>query len=69
MDSSSKSAYIVQAADYIANAIFAYYEHGYKSYYDIIESKIDTVELFPRRKFGKDTVTMKEVAATKNIDK
>ena len=36
---------------------------------DIIESKIDTVELFPRRKFGKDTVTMKEVAATKNIDK
>lgn len=69
MDSSSKSAYIVQAADYIANAIFAYYEHGYKSYYDIIESKIDTVELFPRRKFGKDTVTMKEVVATKNIDK
>lgn len=69
MDSSSKEAYIVQAADYIANAVFAYYEHGYKPYYELIESKIDIKELFPRRKFGKDSIAMKEIALTNMVDK
>lgn len=65
-DSSAKNAYNIQAADYIANAIFAKYEYGYEEYYKLFKNKIKTFELYPYRKFGKDTVCMKEIAISKD---
>lgn len=64
IESSGKNAYNVQAADYIANALYAYYEFGYTKYYDIIKGKINKVELFPRRYFGKNKKLEEEIAAT-----
>lgn len=65
-DSSAKNAYNIQAADYIANAIFAKYEYGYEKYYEILDGKIKKIELYPYRKFGRNTIAMEEAAATKN---
>lgn len=69
LDSSSKNAYNVQAVDYVANAIFAKYEYNYNNYYDIFKDKIYCNELFPVHKFGKETLALKEVIATKTIDR
>lgn len=49
----AKDAYIVQAADYIANAIYEYYEYGDKTFYNQFSSKIKHQLLFPWRVFGK----------------
>lgn len=65
MDSSSKKAYMVQIADYIANAVFSRYEHEYWTYYNIFKGKIIHRELFPRSKFGKYKKVIKEIAAEK----
>lgn len=65
MDSSSKKAYNVQLADYIANAIYAYYQYNYDVYYEIIKEKVKYTELFPRRHFGKDVNNISEIAITK----
>ena len=65
IDSCSKKAYIVQIADYIANAVFSKYEYNYETYYELINDKIVYKELFPRSKFGREITTMKEIAATK----
>ena len=65
MDSSSKNAYIVQIADYIANAVFSRYEYKYFTYYNYLENKIIHKENFPRGKFGKKSEFKKEVAASK----
>lgn len=67
-DSKSKNAYCVQAADYIANAIYSYYEYGYENYYKKIKGKVDKFELFPNAKFGKSDEAKREIAATKTID-
>lgn len=64
-DSAAKNAYNIQAADYVANAIFSYYEYGYDRYYKILENKISKRELFPSRRFGKCIEAIEEVAATK----
>lgn len=56
IDSNARDGYTVQAADYVANAIYTYYEYGNKYYYDLIESCINKVELFPRNKFGSNAV-------------
>lgn len=53
LDSDSKDAYIVQAADYVANAIYGYYEYGDKTYYNQFASKMKHQLLFPWRVFGK----------------
>lgn len=53
LDSDANNAYIVQAADYTANAIYAYYEYGEKTYYELIRQKISVKSLFPSRQFGK----------------
>lgn len=53
-DSKAGNAFNVQAADYIANAISSYYEHGVMTYMPIIKSKIDVIEEFPACKFGKN---------------
>lgn len=53
MDSNDKNAYIVQAADYIANALYGYYEYGDKIYYERFKSKLHSILLFPWKLFGK----------------
>jgi hypothetical protein len=53
MDSDDKNAYIVQAADYVANALYGYYEYGDKLYYGRFVHKLKNVLLFPRKLFGK----------------
>lgn len=54
INSDAKNGYIIQAADYVANAIYSYYEHDYKMYYDLIANKIDAIQKFPKGKFGKE---------------
>ncbi len=44
LDSNAKDAYIVQAADYVANAIYAKYEYGQSLYFDIIKDYCDRHE-------------------------
>lgn len=53
MDSDDKNAYIVQAADYIANALYGYYEYGDSIYYNRFKHKLGAVLLFPWKLFGK----------------
>ncbi|WP_039237495.1 DUF3800 domain-containing protein [Clostridium sp. K25] len=65
MDSSDKKAYNIQAVDYIANALYAKYEHNYNNYYNIIKDNICCKELFPYRNFGKPTQSLLEAATTK----
>lgn len=68
-ESNAKNAYNIQAVDYVANAIFAKYEYGYNTYYDMISEKIKKIELYPYRKFGKDKLKIREIAVTKEVDK
>lgn len=53
MDSDDKNAYIVQAEDYIANALYGYYEYGDGIYYNCFRHKIKVGLLFPWKYFGK----------------
>lgn len=54
-DSNAKNSYIVQAADYVANAIYSFYEHRTsKELFDIINTKTTNTAFFPISKFGKD---------------
>lgn len=53
MDSDDRNAYPVQAADYVANALYGWYEYGDKLYYNRFKSKIHNALKFPFRFFGK----------------
>lgn len=53
LDSDAGDAYIVQAADYVANAIYTQYQYDIKMYSDCIESKINVRDRFPENQFGK----------------
>lgn len=53
-DSDANDAFIIQAADYVANALYGKYEYGDEIYSDIITSKISQIQLFPYKNFGKD---------------
>jgi len=53
MDSDDKNAFSVQAADYVANALYGMYEHGNSSFYDCFKEKICIACEFPYANFGK----------------
>ena len=53
IDSDAGDAYVVQAADYIANALYAKYEYGNNRYFNLIKSKLNICEHFPYDKFSK----------------
>lgn len=53
MDSDDGHAYPVQAADYVANALYGFYEYNSKIYYDRIIKKIKYKINFPYQTFGK----------------
>ena len=48
-----RGKHIVQAADYIANALYGYYEYGDNIYYSRFKHKLGSVLLFPWKLFGK----------------
>ncbi len=51
----SHNSYAIQAADFVANTVNAYYEHNNNHhYYEIIKGKVCQRELFPWRTFGND---------------
>ena len=52
-DSNAGDSYVIQAADYVANAIYAYYEHGVDLYKNQIDHIINVAARFPIGKFGK----------------
>jgi len=53
LDSAAGDAYVVQAADYVANAIYAKYEKNNKFYSDTLKSSFNRIVQFPYKKFGK----------------
>ncbi len=52
-DSDADDAFIVQAADYVANAIYSKYEYNNNVYSNLLNSKINIVQHFPYKNFGK----------------
>lgn len=52
----SQNSYPIQAADFIANAIYTKYEYGREEYYGLIKGKIIQRELFPKRVFGQNKI-------------
>lgn len=53
LDSDASNAYIVQAADYIANALYTKYEYGNTIYSDLFDNQIMYTSHFPWGNFGK----------------
>ncbi len=52
-------AFVVQAADYVANAIYSYYEYDNGIYKDILIPKFNSTQHFPYEHFGKKQLTEK----------
>lgn len=52
-DSDAGDAFIIQAADYVANAIYTYYEYNNNIYKTLMDAKYEIEDEFPRGKFGK----------------
>lgn len=53
MDSDANDAYIIQAADYVANALYGYYEYSDCTYYECFKHRIVNQLHFPWKLFGK----------------
>lgn len=52
-DSDAGDAFIIQAADYVANALYNKFEYGNRIYADILESVVNEKQYFPYKTFGK----------------
>lgn len=46
-------SFLLQAADYVANAIYSKYEYNNDIYSNLLNSKINIVQHFPYKNFGK----------------
>ncbi|WP_026520177.1 DUF3800 domain-containing protein [Butyrivibrio sp. FCS006] len=53
MDSDSSDAYVVQAADYAANAIYSHFEYNVNTYYDLLKLVTKHKIKFPTKSFMK----------------
>lgn len=53
IDSDDKNAYIVQAADYVANALYGFYEYNDNIYYNRFKHSVNVSLLFPWKIFGR----------------
>lgn len=53
IDSDSKNGYVIQAADFIANAVYNYYEYNNEYFYYHVRKRIGCKENFPKNKFSK----------------
>lgn len=47
VNSNATDAYVIQAADFIANAVYVYYERGKERCYNMIKSKLKKVLVYP----------------------
>lgn len=52
-DSDAGDAFIIQAADYVANGLYANYEYNNGIYENLIRKKVNVVQHFPYKNFGK----------------
>lgn len=52
-DSDAGDAFIIQAADYIANGLYAHYEYSNEIYENLIRKNVKVVQHFPYKNFGK----------------
>ena len=52
-DSDAADAFIIQAADYVANGLYANYEYSNELYENLIRKKVNVVQHFPYKNFGK----------------
>ena len=52
IDSNASKAFVIQAADFVANAIYTKYEHNYDLFYELLRKKLKCIEKFPFDKFG-----------------
>lgn len=52
-DSDAGDAFIIQAADYVANGLYANFEYCNDTYINLMRNKINIVQHFPYRNFGK----------------
>lgn len=52
-DSDAGDAYVIQAADYVANAIYNYYEYDNKEFSSLLSDRLNVVVKFPYKNFGK----------------
>lgn len=53
INSNSYDGFVIQAIDFIANAIYVKYEYKVNTYYDIIKDKINVIQEFPYKNFNK----------------
>ena len=53
MDSDDRNAYPVQAADYVANALYGKYEYNDSTYYNVFKSVVNCSVQFPYKCFGR----------------
>ena len=51
-DSDAKDAFIIQAADYVANALYSKYEYKKDIYANLFSHKINITQHFPYKTFG-----------------
>lgn len=51
-DSDAGDSFIIQAADYVANALYSKYEYNNDIYTDLIREKINIIQHFPYKTFG-----------------
>lgn len=65
-DSKASDAYNIQAADYLANAIFARYEYDNICYYNLLKQKLEIKERFPRNKFKYNKISRKKYHINSN---
>ena len=52
LNSDSADSYVIQAADYVANAIWAKYEYTYSVYANLLSDKYQIQDKFPYGMFG-----------------
>lgn len=52
-DSDAGDAFVIQAADYIANGLYAHYEYSNEIYENMIRKNVKVVQHFPYKNFGK----------------
>lgn len=52
-DSDAGDAFIIQAADYVANALYNKFEYGNDIYADIVTPVLNETQYFPYKNFGK----------------
>lgn len=52
-DSDAGDAFIIQAADYVANALYNKFEYGNDIYADIVKPVLNETQCFPYKNFGK----------------